>query len=86
MSRIFLWTEADISGLRKTWGIERLLTEVAEEGRVIREIGFDAEGNVVHRYPGVPTKAEYRVLDLTKIAPLDGADMDAEEFERLWSA
>ena len=86
MPRILEWTEADIEGLRDAWGICRVVTEVDDEGSVTRELGFDAEGSIVHRYPGEPTRAKHGVFDLAKIAPSNRADMEAEEFERLWSA
>jgi hypothetical protein len=86
MARILQWTEADINELGEAWGMARILTEVGDDGSVTRELGFDAEGNIVHRFPGEPTRAEYGVFDLAKISPSGGADMKAEEFERLWSA
>jgi hypothetical protein len=86
MTRILQWTEADIEGLGDAWGLSRILTEVDDRGLVTRELGFDAEGNLVHRCPGEPTRAAYGVFDLAKIAPTDRSDMSADEFERLWSA
>jgi hypothetical protein len=89
MARIIQWTEAELSRLGEIWGLLRILTEVADDGSVMRELGFDAEGNVVHRFPGEPTRADYAdygVFDLATIDPSGGADMDAAEFERLWSA
>ena len=86
MVRIFQWTEAEITGLGEGWGLSRILTEVGDDGFVIRELGFDVEGNIVHRFPGEPTRAEYGVFDLAKIDASSGADLDAEEFELLWSA
>ena len=86
MPRILQWTEADISGLVDGWGLSRVLTEVDDEGSVTRELGFDAEGKIVHRYPGEPTRAEYGVFDLAKIQAPDRTGIDNAEFERLWSA
>ena len=51
-----------------------------------RELGFNANGNIVHRYPGEPTRAERGVFDAAKVGASDRVDMDAEDFERLWSA
>jgi hypothetical protein len=67
-------------------GLSRVLTELGEDGSVTRELGFDAGGSIVHRYPGEPTRAEHGVFDLAKIGSLSWADMEAEEFERLWWA
>jgi hypothetical protein len=86
MKRILVWTETDISGLRKAWGLDRVLTEVDDYGSITREVGFDGEGNIVHRHPGAPTRANYGVFDRASVAPSEHADMTAEEFERLWSA
>ena len=85
MPRIFEWTEADIEGLSDAWGLTRVLTEVDDVESVTRELGFDAKGNLVHRYPGEPTRTRHGVFDLTKIGLSGRADIEAEEFERPWS-
>lgn len=86
MPRILEWTEADIEGLHDGWGLTRVVTEVDDHGSVTRELGFDNQGNLVHRFPGEPTRAEHGVFDLAKIGSSDRDDMDAEDFERLWLA
>jgi len=86
MTRILLWTEGDISGLADATGLSRILTEVDDNGVVTRELGFDVEGKVIYRHPGKPTCAKYGLFDLAKVAPSDRTEMDASEFERLWSA
>jgi len=86
MPRILEWTEANIEGLHDAWGLTRVLTEVDDNGSVTRELGFDGQGNLVHRFPGEPTRAEYGLFDLAKISSSERADMDAEDFEQLWSA
>jgi hypothetical protein len=86
MARILEWTEADIEGLSDSWGLTRVVTEVADDGSVTRELGFDAKGDLVHRYPGEPTRAKNGVFDLATIRRPDRADMENDEFERLWSA
>lgn len=68
MSRYLTWTERDIAGLRKTWGLSRIFTEIDAQGAVSREIGLNESGDVVHRYPGLPSRAEYGVFDTAKIA------------------
>ena len=85
MRRILVWTEAEITGLFEAWGLSRIITEVDEEGLVTRELGYDAEGNLVHRCPGEPRVTDqHGVFDLAQIAPSHRADLDAEEFDRLW--
>ena len=86
MPRILIWTEADVNGLRDKFGLEQLLTEVDNDGTVVREIGLDAGGRVVHRHPGAPTLAKYGVFDLPKVSPSHRADMAIADLERLWSA
>jgi hypothetical protein len=67
MARILVWTEADISRLEDAWGVARILTEIEEDGTVTRELGLDAHGNVIHRHPGEPTRAQYGFFDLARI-------------------
>jgi len=87
MRRILVWTEAELTGLADAWGLTRILSEVDNQGTVIRELGFDAEGRLVHRCPGQPTLTEYGIFDLAKIAPtFEGTEMESDEFDRLWSA
>jgi hypothetical protein len=86
MARILQWTEADISGLMEGWGLSRILTEIGDDGSFTRELGFNVEGHLVHRFPGEPSRAKYGVFDLAKIEALSGADLTAEEFELLWSS
>ena len=85
MRRILMWTEAEITGFADAWGLSRILTEVDEQGTVTRKLGFDAESNVSQRHPGEPTRAEYDVFDLAKIAPSGSVDIEPAEFGRLWS-
>ena len=85
MTRILQWTEADISGLDGL-GLSRILTEVSDDGTVMRELGFDVGGNVVHRFPGEPTRAKYGVFDLAEINRPGDGDIEAADFELLWTA
>lgn len=85
MPRILEWTEADIEGLSDSWGLTRIVTEVADNGTVTRELGFDANGLLVHRSPGEPTRAKPGVFDLATVSLPGRSDMTAEDFERLWS-
>lgn len=85
MKRILIWTEAEVRGLVKAWGLSRILTEVDERGAVTRELGFDVGGNVVHRHPGQPTRAKQGLFDFTNIAPSEETEMELMEFDRLWA-
>lgn len=75
-----------MAGLADAWGLSRLLTEVDDEGTITRELGFDVNGNVVHRHPGEPTRAKRGVFDLAEIASSNTSDMEPADFDRLWSA
>jgi hypothetical protein len=86
MSRILVWTETDIDGLAAGWGLSRILTEVDQQGSVTRELGYDSDGNLVHRHPGMTTRAKHGLFDVATIALTDQTDMSPEAFERLWSA
>jgi len=76
MRHIMIWTEESIEGLADKWGLSRILTEVDEQGTVIRELGYDLNDNVVHRHPGEPTRAKHGFFDLAQIAPSDTCDME----------
>jgi hypothetical protein len=85
MRRILVWTETEITGLGEGWGLSRIITEVDEQGLVTRELGYDADGKLIHRCPGEPTVSDvYGVFDLAKIAPGDRTDLEPDEFDHLW--
>lgn len=63
-------------------GIHTVWIEVNEEGIVERELGFDANNHVIHRFPGGGPLGRYGIFDLVKFAP--GAieeNLSAESFE-----
>lgn len=81
----FKWTEKEITGLNED-NVETLYTEVNNKGDVLREIGVDEMGVVVHKCPSEGYKnGIYGIFDLAKV---DFANMkeDAskEEFNALW--
>ena len=86
MRRILIWTETDLAGLADVWGLSRILTEVDEHGKVTRELGYNEDGDAIHRHPGEPTRAKHGVFDRAKIASSKATDMEPTEFDRLWSA
>lgn len=77
--------ESDIDGLHKAWKIERLVADINEDGVAEREIGYDAEGQVTHRWPGGESFAERGILDLAVFDGSTVGDISGSEFERLWS-
>jgi hypothetical protein len=86
--RILLWSEEEIGG-RRVEGIDRVLTEVDDEGRILREIGLDTEGRVLHIAPALRGKWRYGIFDLQiiDVATLPPRDaVPREQFEALWAA
>jgi hypothetical protein len=86
MRRILVWTEAEVTGLAATWGLSRVMTEIDERGVVTRELGIDVGGNVVHRFPGGPTRAKHGVFDLAIIPPSEETEIGLADFDSLWVA
>lgn len=76
------WTCNDITGL----DVSALLTEIDEAGFVLREIGLDEKGSVVHKCPSSEFKlGERGYFDLAKVATLNlESDIKQETFQELW--
>ena len=84
MRHILAWSEDELDGLSKSWGLTHVLTEVGAEGTILREIGFDAAGTVAHRHPGSPSKTSRGVFDGAAVEPAAPSDVDPADFDRLW--
>jgi len=84
MSMIIDWGEEQVTGLGKM-GLARIVAEVGDDGFVTRELGFDVDGRLVHRFPGTGPDGTYGLFDLTPIAPSKSGDLPQEQFERLWA-
>ena len=70
-------------------GLSRVLTEVDENrrGLVVREIGFDANGKVVYRYPDAAEIRRAFKRGIFDVAPVDTSapdDLTPEAFETHW--
>ncbi|MCP3685585.1 MAG: hypothetical protein GY861_23285 [bacterium] len=73
------WMEKEIEGL----GMYRLITEVNPNGTVLREVGLDTSGNVIHKTP--TAQKNYGLFDLQKIETNNlHSTLSTEEFEKLW--
>jgi len=85
------WDENDVNGLGKTSGMVIMYTEIDEEGRVRREIGFNDAGEVVHKCPSDGYRyGTYGLFDLSKVERAEKADSPSDvitraEFEQLWN-
>jgi hypothetical protein len=80
------WEDKDIEGLSSFSGTVILYTEIDKDGNVRREIGFDKEGEVVHRCPSefFPL-GQYGIFDNQKVKISDfSSTISKEEFEKLW--
>ena len=78
-----MWTEREISGLRKYKGIVTLYTEVSEGGGVVREVGVDEEKKIVHFFPSERDQRGLFDLGVIETGGLR-SDLAASEFEMLW--
>jgi hypothetical protein len=84
------WDENDVEGLGKTSGMVIMYTEIDEDGRVRREIGFDKAGRVVHKCPADGFRhGTYGLFDLQIVERAEEADSSSDviteaEFERFW--
>lgn len=81
--RYLRWLEKDIAGIASV-GLASIWTEVDADGRVVREIGFDANGRSVL---GAPTAERARGLFDNVTVALERNDEDELEpslFEEAW--
>ena len=80
------YTNKDIDGLEKDTSIFTIFVEVASDGRVLREVGLDNDGKIVHKCPSKQYKyGTYGVFDLARIDVSNQVnDLSKEEFESLW--
>lgn len=95
MNRVVQFDRRTMQGEER---LARLLIEFDEQGSILRELGFDEDGRITHRFPGAPSLDEYGLMGPNVIAiagedPSPGAIlMDAsdlvplETFEAVWSA
>lgn len=86
MMRYVSWNDTSIGNFPS--GIARILTEVDERGRVLRELGLDATGSVIYRAPSTIGGRLHRgYFDGSLIKVLSHLDdCTRDEFEAIWSA
>ncbi len=84
----FRWTSQEIKNLEEGTGIFVLLTEVDPDGKVIREVGLDAQGNVVHKCPSTSFRhGTYGLFDLLPVDISGWRDRITEaDFQKYWHA
>ena len=77
------WDELSIRNLSEVSGCVRLVTEVAQDGTVLRELGFNAAGVEVHRAPS--KKDAYGLFDLAPIQTTGlESTIEVVHFHALW--
>lgn len=81
------YTEKEIDGLEKNTSIFVIFVEIASDGMVLREVGFDNKGNVVHKCPSENYKhGTYGLFDLARVdVESRKNDLTKTEFEELWN-
>jgi hypothetical protein len=87
VERYLKWTSIDILNLFSKSSINVLYTEVDSDGKVLREIGVDVKGIVVHKFPSdFFPDGRYGFFDLQRIqTPLEENQLQKEAFEKLWN-
>ena len=70
-----------------TSGCKTLLVEVDDDGNVLRELGLDAGGIVIHRMPSHAHRyGDHGFWDVQRMPPDLGAPMAPADFEAAWLA
>ncbi len=77
------WDKNKATGLDK-FGLAYVVTECAEDGSVLREIGFDELGKPVHRAPDSTAKFFLFDLQVVALSVNPTTCMSATEFLEAW--
>jgi hypothetical protein len=86
LMRYVKWTGLDIEGLDSIAEITVLYTEIDDNGDIIRELGMNKNGTIVHKFPSHSGKyGKYGVFDGQKVIVSDlHSDISKEDFDRMW--
>jgi hypothetical protein len=81
-----VWTEKDNKGEKSLDDIVKLFTEIDDNGRVLREIGIDKDGRLVHKCPSDKFRnGTYGLFDNQVVIISDESSLITKnEFERMW--
>lgn len=79
------WAEDEVVPLRLD-DIVSLYTEIDSEGNVLRELGLNKDGQIVHKCPsGAYKYGTYGLFDNVTVAITSSRSfITKDEFERLW--
>lgn len=60
--------------------------EIDDQGFIERELGFDDNGDIVHRYPGNGRFGDYGVFDMNvfDVSSIVEDDIPPDEFQAVW--
>ena len=95
MNRVVQFDQRTMSGEER---LARLLVEFDEQGSILRELGFDKDEHIAHRFPGKPSLDEYGLMGPNRIAIanenpdprailMDASDLiPLETFEAIWAS
>jgi hypothetical protein len=77
----------DIIDLRESFSIDLVFVEITNHGKVLREIGVDSSGKIIHKYPSHTHQYGHRGIFDLNIFDFESFEneMDEEEFEILWN-
>ncbi|NBB30076.1 hypothetical protein [Cellulophaga sp. BC115SP] len=76
----------DVVDLRVPFSIDLMYIEIDNHGKVLREIGFDSLGNIIHKYPSnTHHYGNHGIFDLN-IFDIESFEngIDKEDFEIFW--
>ena len=77
------WDAHDVKNLHRQGGCVELFTEIDQHGRVLREVGLDATGTVVHCAPS--KQSPYGLFDNQVVSLANQrSDIGSEAFGLLW--
>ncbi|MCU5783433.1 hypothetical protein MA04_02733 [Alcanivorax balearicus MACL04] len=74
---------SDIEGLEKVFGVSVVYLELDEKNRVLREVGVDASGEIVHVFPAKKGEyGRYGIFDSQTVSA--SSEVDPLFFRELW--
>ena len=78
-------TAYDIVGIEK-YGINHIFLELID-GISKREIGFDADGRVLYKYPGPGKFGRHGIMDRVEVILSEGCDcLSADDFNKIFES
>lgn len=76
----------NVDGLEESFGVFEVWVLTDASGNPIREIGFDRNREVVHRYPGMGKWGRFGIFDGARIPHTGPSDVSVTSFNEQWSS